>query len=164
MNRGKVTDKLLFTALYVAAAVVAVWGARQATNAVLDIRFYQDFLLPWQAGLLTLRLQAPEMPAYHKEAPQEYMNALVAHMRLHGVAYPASNTEHPFIYDLNKFGERARRILMVFNGGRMVLYGLPPATFDRLDGVIDGRRDPARGDFTGSWSADQVSRIAQWKL
>lgn len=164
MNRGKVTDKLLFTALYVAAAVMAVWGARLVTNAALDFRYYRDFLLPWQTALLALRHQAPDAPAYQKEAPMDYMNALVTHMRLHGVTFPSSNTGHPFIYDLNKFGERSRRILMVFDRGRMVLYGLPPTTFDRLDGIIDGRPDPDRGDFTGRWSADQVSRIAQWKL
>jgi len=164
MLSGRVTDKLLFATLYLILGVVAVRGAGLITNYALDVRFYQDFLMPWRASLLTMRHQAPAGHGYDGEDPMRYMQTLIRHLQDHGIAYPSSNTDHPFVYRLGKFGERPQQILMVFGRNRLNLYGLPASTFDRLDRLIDRHSDPDGGDLTGRWSTDQVSRIAQWKL
>ena len=164
MLSGKLTDKLLFVAIYIAAGILVVYGARCITNYALDIRFYQDFLLPWKTTFLAMRHQAPIWPEANGEDPMGAMQTLVRHLQEKGIEFPKSNTTYPFVYRLNKFGERDQRILMVFRQNKMLLYGLPASSFNRLDRIIDGFSDAEHGDFTGRKSTDQISCIAQWIL
>jgi len=164
MLSGKLTDKLLFTAIYCALGFLAIWGARSITNYALDVRFYREYLQQWQTSMLALRHQASAWPPRGDMEAVDYMQVLMRHLRVNGVSVPSSNTEYPFVYRLSKFGERSQRILMLYDQNRLILYGLPESTFEHLDHFIDGQSDPGHGDFTGRWSADQISRIAQWKL
>jgi hypothetical protein len=164
MLSGRVADKLIFTAIYVMVAVLMMWGVRITVNYALDARFYQAFLAPWQVRLLAMQHQAPGWPEFDGRDSFRYMETLVAFMKKKGLQPPQSNTEKPFIYRLSKFGDRAQRILVVFEHNAIMLYGLPAATFDRLDRFIDGSLDPDQGDFRGRWSSDQISRIGTWKI
>jgi hypothetical protein len=164
MLSGRVADKLIFTAIYVMAAVMMMWGVRITVNYALDVRFYQTYLSQWRVRLLAMQDQAPGWPEFDGRDSVRYMETLVAFMSKKGVRPPQSNTDRPFIYRLAKFGDRAQQILVVFDHNSIMLFGLPATTFDRLDHFIDGVADPDHGDFRGRWSSDQISRIGRWKI
>ncbi len=164
MFSGRTTDKLVFTAIYITLALVVIWGARSIVNFALDSSFFRDYLLPWEVRLVALQYQQPVWPGNKEHDPMNYMLSLVRKMRTKGIQPPQSNTEHAFIYRLNKFGEKSRRILLVYRDGKIIIYGLPESTFNRLDRFIDGQLDPQDGVFTGRWSTDRITRIGQWKI
>jgi hypothetical protein len=164
MVSGRVADKLIFAAIYTAVAVLVVGGARQLTNYALDAVFYRDYLMQWEVSLIALRQKQASWLAYDKQDPMAYMQHFVRRMQAEGLQAPQSNTAHAYVYRLHKFGEPARRILLVCLDNRIILYGLPASSFDRLDQFVDGQSDPAGGDFTGRWSSDRMTRIAQWHI
>jgi hypothetical protein len=92
------------------------------------------------------------------------MQAVVETMKTNGMQSPVSNTDHPFIYRLNRFGGDATKILLVFHENKLMIYGLPSATYKRLDQFVDGQVDSGRGDFTGQLSKDQITMIGSWRL
>jgi len=165
MLSGRVTDKMVFVAIYTVVAMVVVMpGARHIANYAADVVFYHDYLMPWKMRLVTMRHQTTHWPAWVDHDPGAYMRALMRVMRTGGLEPPNSNTEYGYVYRLNKFGEKARQILIVGTNEEMILYNLPAGTFDRLDRFIDGRLDPAAGRFTGRWSSDNITRIGHWKM
>ena len=164
MVAGKLADKLIFTAIYIAVAIVVVWGARSITNYAQDAAFYRDFLIAWEASLLSMRHQNAAAPAYTDQEPIGYMEQLAAFMRGKGIKPPESNTKNAFIYRLRKFGEKPRQVLLLYKQNRIVLFGLPASTFDNLDAFIDGKRNPGQGRFTGQWGSDGISRIGTWEI
>ena len=161
---GRVADKLMFVAIYLAASVLVVWGAGRITNYAQDARFYRTYLKPWEMRLLALRYKPVEWPVYIESNPATYMQAVTRVMQVNGVQPPESNTDFGYTYRLQKFGDEVHQILLVFRDNHLVIYGLPRITFDRLDRFIDGSSDPDRGNFTGRWSTDRVTRIGYLKF
>ena len=164
MLSGKWADKLMFVAIYAMAALLVIWGARGIANYAMDANFYHDYLLQWEVRLLALRHQQPVWPPFNPQDPLLSMQNLVTLMEMNGLQPPKSNTARVYTYRLNKMGEKPAQILLICKESRLILYGLPATTFDRLDRFIDGQPDPDSGDFTGKWSTDRITRIAQWKL
>ena len=164
MGSSRAIERCFFTAIYIAVVLLVIYGAHQITNLVLDINFIHHYLDPWEVQVVALRSQGGVLPQFTEHNPADYMRALVSMMRAHGVQPPDSNTQVEFVYRLNRFGEKTRSILLVYVDGRMILYGLPASTFDRLDRHIDGLADPLNGRFTGEWSADRITRIGSWRF
>jgi hypothetical protein len=164
MLSGRVTDKMVFVAIYtLVAMLVVIQGGRHITNYVLDTVFYNDYLMPWKLQLTAMRHQTVNWPEYVSHDPGAYMSSLVTTMRANGLAVPKSNMEQSYVYRLNKFGEKAQQILIVATREKIILFNLPPGTFDRLDDFADGRIDASAGAFTGQWSTDGITRIGYWK-
>ena len=161
---GKVTDKLIFTAIYLVVAFLVVWGSGRLVNYAVDFGFYRDFLMPWEMRLLEMRHRSVRWPAFKKGHPVAYMRAVVEVMKSNGMQLPMSNTDHPFIYRLYRFGGDATKILLVLHDNKLMIYGLPGPTYKRLDRFVDGRIDSGRGDFTGQLSRDQITMIGSWRL
>ena len=161
---GRVADKCIFVAIYLAAAVLIVWGAGRITDYAVDVRFYRNYLLPWHMRLLSLRYLPVNWPDYIDGNPMAYMQAVGKVMQASGVLPPKSNTNHGHTYRLRKFGNAAYQILLVYKENALVIYGLPKKTFERLDRFVDGQVDPDKGDFTGWWSTDRTTRIGYLKL
>lgn len=164
VRRGRVADKLTFTAIYLAMAILVVWGAGRMVNYAVDAGFYRKFLMPWEISLMEMRYKSVHWPHFIKDRPVAYMQSVVHLMKANGVQLPRSNTPHDFIYRLNKFGNEASQVLLVFHGSAIVIYGLPRITFDRLDAFIDGHINAEQGDFTGQLSKDQITMIGSWKI
>jgi len=160
----KGADKLSYVAIYLLLAVIAVWGGGKVVNYAVDFSFYRDFLMPWEVRLLEMRHRSLRIPAYTREHPVAYMESIVDVMKANGMPLPTSNTEHAFVYRLSRFGGDKNKILIVFNGRKILIYGLPDATFRRLDRFVDGRFDSTQGEFTGQLSKDRVTYIGAWKL
>lgn len=161
---ARVADKLLFTVIYLAVAVLVVWGAGRLINYTVDAGFYKKFLMPWEVSLMQMRYKTAHWPQYNKGNPVAYMQSVVHLMKTNGVPSPRSNTGHEFIYRISRFGGDAVQVLLVYHDNTIVIYGLPKVTFDRLDAFIDGRADAEHGHFTGQLSRDQITMIGSWKI
>lgn len=161
---GKVADRLMFTAIYLVVALLVVWGTGRLANYAADFGFYRDFLMPWGMRLLEMRHRPVQWPAFKKGHPVAYMQAVAEAMKSNGMQLPMSNTDHPFIYRLNRYGGDATKVLLIFHDNKLIIYGLPCATFNRLDRFVDGQIDSGRGDFTGRLSRDQITMIGSWRL
>ena len=161
---GRFVDKSIFVVIYTAVALLVVMGAHRLTDYTIDLAFYQDYLVPWEVSLMAWRQKQIEWKTDDGHDPVAYMQDLVLQMQAKGLQPPQSNTARAYVYRLNRFGAHARQILLVYKDGRIILYGLPPSSFERLDRFIDGHSDPQSGEFTGQWSSDQVTRIAQWHI
>lgn len=165
MLSGRLTDKVLFVAIYsVVAIVVVIHGGRLMTNYVLDTVFYNDYLMPWKLQLISMRHLTFAWPELKAQDPAGYMQTLVQSMAAAGVVPPKSNTAKCYLYQLNKFGEKARQILIVGTSEKIILYNLPESTFTRMDRLIDNQADANAGHFTGIPSKDGVSLIGHWQL
>lgn len=160
----KAADKLTYTAIYLIVAVLAVWGGGKIVNYAADFGFYRDFLMPWEMRLMEMRHRSLRMPVFNQDHPVASMQSIVEVMKANGMALPHSNTEHAFVYRLRRFGGGGRRILLVYSGTRIIIYGLPSETFRRLDRFVDGRSDDRQGDFTGRLSTDRMTIIGSWNI
>lgn len=157
-------DKLTFVAIYITLSGLVLWSGRSVTNYAVDMGFYRNYLMHWEASLTALRYKNAFWKPYDGQNPAAYMKSLIQVMRDNGLVPPTSNTNCCFIYHINKFGIRSCRVLLVFNKNRLMLFGLPTSTFSRLDHIIDGYTDPLQGDFTGTWSSDNLTKIGTWKI
>lgn len=165
MLSGKGADKLLFTTIYVVVAVlVVVQGARAIANFALDASFYNNWLRFWQVQLVQMRYRTIVWPAYDRQDPAVYMETLVRLMQREGLTPPGSNTGKEYLYRLSRFGQRSVQLLLVCTREQIVIFNLPESTFRRIDRFVDGNVSPETGQFTGSWSADGMTRIAVWKV
>lgn len=160
----KAADKLTYTAIYLVLAVIAVWGGGKVANYAVDFGFYRDFLMPWEVRLMEMRHRSLRIPVFKREHPIAHMESIVEVMKSNGLPLPHSNTKHAFVYRLSRFGGEKNNILLVFNGRQILIYGLPGATFKRLDRFVDGRIDASQGDFTGRLSKDRITYIGAWKI
>lgn len=161
---GRVVDKSIFVVIYTAVALLVVMGAHRLTDYTLDLVFYRDYLVPWEVSLMAWRQKQIDWKTDDGHDPLAYMQNLVLQMQAKGLQPPQSNTPRAYVYRLKRFGAHARQILLVYKESHILLYGLPQSCFDRLDRFIDGQSDPAGGEFTGRWSSDQMTRIAQWHI
>ncbi len=160
----KGADKLTYIAIYLVLAVIAVWGGGKVINYAVDFGFYRDFLMPWEVRLMEMRHRSLRIPTFEREHPMAHMASIVEVMKANGMPLPHSNTEHAFVYRLSRFGGEKSNVLLVFNGRKIMIYGLPEATFRRLDRFVDGRVDANEGAFTGQLSNDRVTYIGAWKF
>ncbi len=160
----KGADKITYTALYLVVTVIAVWGGGKIINYAADFGFYRDFLMPWEVRLLEMRHRSLQIPDFRRGHPMDHMSTIVEVMKANGMSLPNSNTEHAFVYRLHRFGGEKSNILLVFNGRRIVIYGLPAATFKRVDHFVDGRVGADQGEFTGYLSKDRLTYIGAWKI
>ena len=85
-------------------------------------------------------------------------------MNQKAVAVPGSNTNRPFIYEIDKIGAEAENVFLLVLSNQMVIYNLPPQTIKMLDKAIDGKLDLNRGLLTGIPSKDGVTYIGIWRL
>lgn len=164
MLAGRTTDKVVFGVIYIAVALLVLWGGRRMVNYALDARFFRDYLLQWETLMTELQYQTFEWPPYSEGDPVGYMQTLIQRMAAAGLKVPESNTAKGFIYRIGKLGHEPQQILLVCRAEGIRVYGLAPSTFQRLDRFIDGRSDPHSGRFTGQLSMDQISYIGKWKI
>ena len=92
----------------------------------------------------------------------DYMASLVNVLRRNGVSPPPTNGKVPYAYEINRFWQKSRQVFLLGLPDRIILYGVPPATFERIDRLIDGQADTQKGSFTGKPSTDHATIIGQW--
>ncbi|MEJ2153997.1 MAG: hypothetical protein P8X96_01535 [Desulfobacteraceae bacterium] len=163
-NSPRGVENLTHAATYLVLAILVVWGGGKVINYAADFGFIRDFLMPWEVRLIELQHRSFKIPPFNRDHPMAYMEDIVSLMKANGMPLPDSNTEHAFVYRLRRVGGETRNILLVFNGRKIKIYGLPDTTFKRLDQYVDGRVDPLGGDFTGRLSKDRITFIGSWKI
>jgi len=155
------TDRIMSFVVYSVFAGLALWAGIKLINHSLNTRFYNDFLLGWEAAIRTYNQQGMGWPHFTGSNHAAYMENLVKRMRGRDTPPPASNTGEPFVYRLDRLGDPKEDIFLLCFPGKMVLYGMSFKTFSYLEKRIDGRVDEERGHFRGRKSKDGSSYIGQ---
>lgn len=164
MISGRIFDRFLSIGLYALLGIGIVWFGSRMINYTLDVHFYNDYLMDWEMALTTYRRQSGEYPEFNGGNHKQYMQQLIQRMAKSMVGIPESNTESPFLYRIDKIGYATQRVFLLALSNRMVLYNLPAGTINRLDKMVDGRKDLEKGLLTGRKSKDGVTYIGSWKL
>ena len=162
---GKAADKIIFAALYAGIFAITFWGGVRIINYSLESKFYRDFLLKWEVSIRAFSVEKSMWPHFTGGNHMEYMGDLVSKMRSRNIFPPASNTNYPYIYRINKvFFQNKENTFILCLPGRIIIYGVSIKTFKRLDSYVDGIFDPGRGRLTGIFSKDGKTYIGQWRL
>lgn len=164
MLSQRVSDRFLSIGLYGLIAIGMVYFGSRMINYALDAKFYNDYLTEWEMALLKYRHQSGRYPQFSGGNQQNYMLHLVKQMKRNMMAPPASNTDQPFQYVIDKIGYGTQKIFLLALSDRMILYNLPPGTIHLLDKMIDGHQDLTTGLLTGQKSKDAMTYIGTWKL
>jgi len=77
---------------------------------------------------------------------------------------PKSNTNHSFIYRMNKIGSTDEQLFLLCFANRIIVYGMSKETFERVDNFVDGKISAEKGFFTGYPSKDKKTYIGLLKL
>ena len=161
---GKTTDKLVFGFTYCVIAALTIWGGTRLVNASIDTRFYRDYLQEWVVAMQDYGSEGRKWPEFSGGNHSEYMDALTLDMRRTAVPGPASNTRISYVYRMGKIGSKATSIFLLCFSDRIILYGLPEKTFQRIDILIDGISGKKKGQFTGAMGKDRQTYTGMIRL
>lgn len=164
MLSERISDRFLSIGLYALVATGMVWLGSRMINYALDAKFYNDYLSGWEVALIKYRHQSGNYPEFSGGNHKQYMEKLVQTMTHSMAPPPASNTDQPFVYSIDKIGRKVQTVFILALSDRMVIYNLPLETIHMLDKVIDGQHDFTVGHFIGFKSNDNVTYIGIWKL
>lgn len=161
---GRTTDRLLSFFMYLVLAVVVAAAGLKLIDYGLDMKFYHHFLKKWGTALQTFSARSGQFPTDEAEDKEHYMEHLVQRMVKKGVEIPESNTDSPYVYDMNYmdlFDDRTR-VFIVGEGKKIVIHNLSLAGFERLDKIIDGRHDMDAGNLTGKAGKDEHRYVGRF--
>jgi hypothetical protein len=91
------------------------------------------------------------------------MEALLKKMRHQGLLSSREAGRLSFAPRLKRIGRTDEQLFLLLLPERLVIFGLPRATFARIDKQVDGVYDPARGDFVGRPASDGNKMIGYWR-
>lgn len=163
---GRTTNRTLSFAIYIGLALLVAWAGTHLLNYSTDTRLFKDFLAPWQNALTAYRAAGGGWPQFGGGDHDQYMEKLVGLLRQHDIALPASNTNRRFVYALRKIGLKRKPdyLFILCFPERMIVYGMPPETFFRMDRFIDEHMDPNSGQFRGKTASDGKTYTGIWRL
>jgi hypothetical protein len=161
---GKSTDKIIFGFIYCLLIVLTAWGGTRLINYSLDSKFNRDYLQQWMAAIRTYETGGRKWPEFSGGNHSDYMQALIQSMQRAAVKAPASNMQRPYLYRLKKIGLKSQTIFLLCFFDKIILYGLPVKTFERLDKMLDGLPGKETGRFTGYRAKDNRTYIGLLKL
>ena len=153
---GKITDKLVFGFTYCVIAAVTIWGGIRLINASIDTRFYKDYVQKWVVAIGDFGSEGKAWPEFSGANHRDYMEALTDAMERNSVPVPASNTPNSYVYKMGKIGSEATSIFVLCFSDKIILYGLPEKTFQRIDIFIDGISGWGQGNFMGRMGKDKT--------
>ncbi len=94
-----------------------------------------------------------------------YMDNLVRLMHRNSIPAPASNTQKPYIYKIDKIGfTESQNIFLLYFDSKIILYGLSKTTFNMLDKFIDESDGSRAGKFKGKLQKDKIHYIGIWEF
>jgi hypothetical protein len=154
----------LWAVIALCAALIAVWFGAGLLDRGYKTRLIKDVLFEWQRLGQSYAAGGAPWPAFTGNNHVAYMEALLTEMRRQGLVSPRQARRLSFAPRLKRIGRADERLFLLLLPGRLVIFGLAPQTFARIDQLVDGRFDPARGDFTGRPSSDDNQMIGYWRL
>jgi hypothetical protein len=158
------TDRRVSMVFYAGFGGVALWAGIVLINYSLDSKFYNDYLLKWEVALRAYNQESTPWPYFSGGNHVEYMEKVTQLMRSKALSPPASNTERPYVYRLDRIGDSEEDIFLLCFSQKIILYGISSKTFDRLDAQIDGRDGTKKGHFTGRLSKDGYTYVGLWLI
>lgn len=161
---SRILDRFLSIGVYVLIAIGTIWFGSRMINHSLDLKFYNDYLSAWETALANFHSRSGVHPVFSGGNHDAYMRALVDEMLAKLAPPPASNTELPFLYEIDKAGQHPRKLFLLALSDRIVIYNLPSGTIETLDKLIDGEADLKQGFLTGQKSRDNETYIGILKL
>lgn len=150
--------------LYTALIMIPIWAGTNLVNLALDQAFISKFVFGWERVVLRLQEQEPQLPPMQDLQLVAAMVSLEKLAGQHGIELPDTNTVHSFAYNLNKLAQEEQKIFLVFDQGRIVIYGLRQQTLQRIDRRIDGSADLSGGHFQAIQGKNNETYTGIWKL
>ena len=150
--------------MYALIAAMTIWGGIRLINSSIDTRLYTDYLQKWVVAIDDYDSEGRRWPQFSGGNHSDYMEMLAHSMRRASVTAPPSNTQRPYVYKIGKIGSKATFIFLLCFADKIILYGIPEKTFERLDVLIDGVPGPEKGNFTGYRSKAKKTYTGIFKL
>ncbi len=142
---------------YLAMALLFVWGGAKAIDYYEDYAVYSGWLLPWRTALGEYGGRCGSTaPSFNGSNHEAYMHSIKRCLGRTGLVHR---------YALKKPFRAARSLyLLALPPSRLVVYGLPQATAQRIDGWIDSGDGLGRGGFQTRRSRDGMSYTAVYRF
>ncbi len=163
---GRTANRIVSVMIYFGGCLLLLKGGFALINYSVDSKLYNDFLVPWRIAADSYKAKAGDWSGFTGSNHLPYMNHLVKSMQRYDIYPPESNTGHKFIYSVKKTDIKSRNfsVLLLCLKQRIVIYGLPEKTFQRIDRFIDNHQDRASGNFTGKLSLKDQTCTGIWQL
>jgi hypothetical protein len=164
---GKAADRLVSIVIYVGFGGLALWAGTALINHSLDLKFYKDFVLKWEVALCAYSQKGGPWPHFSGGNHVQYMDqlsSLMSNIALSPPLAPASNTNRPYVYRLDKIGYPQEDIFLLCFSHKIILYGVSAETFARLDSRVDGKIDTENGLLTARPGKDGHTYVGQWQI
>jgi len=161
---ARASDKLISGILYLGIIVITLWGGQKIINRAIETRFYNDFLLKWEIAAKNYSVSGSKLPVFKGTNHMLYMNQLANLMQKQLISLPASNTNNPFIYQLNRIFSPKERIFLFCLADRIILYGISKTTIMYLTKMIDKSSNQNKKNFSAYKGKNQTNYTGQIKL
>ena len=150
--------------LYTALVMMPIWVGGKAINLTIDYIFISKFVLGWKQVVLSLQEKEPQLPLMKNQQLVASMVRIEELAEEHGIELPETNTDRSFAHHLKKLGQSEQRVFLIFDRGRIILYGLRQQTLQRIDKHIDGSIDLNSGNFLAIRGKTSETYTGIWKL
>lgn len=164
MLSAKGAERWAYAAITLLIAVVTIGFGSRVINHSLEARMVREVLFEWQRLGQRFGAGGGAWPTFEGHNHVAYMRALKQRMRQQGLLSPGKAHRLAFRPRLKRIGKPDEQLFILLLPGRMVIFGLSPTTFARIDAQVDGASDPGRGHFTGSSASNGNQMIGNWRL
>ena len=164
MLSAKGAEGWIFAAILLMVALITIGFGSRLINHSLEARLFQEVLFEWQRLGQRFGAGGGAWPAFEGHNHVAYMRALKRRMRQQGIVSPEKAHRLEFRPQLKRIGRPDEQLFVLLLPGRMVIFGLSPTTFARIDAQVDGASDPGRGLFTGTSASNGNQMIGYWQL
>ncbi len=161
---GWTADRLGAILVYLVASGLALWAGTKLINHSIETKFYKDYLIKWELNVETFLEKGGKWPEFTGNNHVSYMDEVVKRMNSLNIEPPKSNTSRPYTYRLDLLGGELEKIFVLTFPERLVIFGMSPKTFSKVDRYIDGVVDTESGKFTGREDTKTATITAQWRV
>jgi hypothetical protein len=133
--------------------IITLWSGIKLINSSMDSAFYHHYLKPLDTGFRTYNLTGNPLPHFTGGNHVEYMNTMETLLKQKGINVQKSNTTDYYRYALNKIGEKKQKIFVLFQPGKLIIYGMNESTFLKLKKLITNSNSAIV--FTGKKSSSE---------
>lgn len=159
-------NRIISILLYISVIILTSWGGIHAINYSIDSKFYKDFLIKWEISIRLLNQIQAAWPVFSGNNHVQYMEQLTLHMKNNQIAMPASNTQFPYIYIMDKIGSGhgEHKIFVLCLPDKLILYDISKESLERIDRFVDGIIRSDQGRF--QWQPNKGNSLytCVWKL
>lgn len=160
----KSVNRIFAFLLYAGVATMTVYAGSKLINSSLDSKFYRDYLIKWDVSIRALNAKQFKWPKLTRRNHMAYMTEIVEYMKNNSIEIPQSNTNYPWIYRMNKLWETSEDMFIVCFYNKIIIYGVPFKTLNKIELYVDGENNLKKGWFTGIKHAHSGNYTGQLKI